>query len=156
MMAPCIFICFAKEDVRYRNFLAGQAKNRDVPFEFEDMSVQEPYDSKWKTRCREKIKWCHGFIALLRKKTWRAGGARWEMYCRVRSRVGTTNRVSRVIGGTSEYSDLYGTTCDPQRATESYKYAQIYTKNGWSQPFRRSALYANSIRACPTSRLFPF
>lgn len=80
-MAPRIFICFAKEDVRYRDFLVGQAKNRDVPFEFADMSVQEPYDSKWKTRCREKIKGCHGFIALLSKKTWRADGARWEMYC---------------------------------------------------------------------------
>jgi hypothetical protein len=74
-MAPRMFICFAKEDVRYRDFLVGQAKNRDVPFEFADMSVQEPYDSKWKTRCREKIKGCES------KKTWRADGARWEMYC---------------------------------------------------------------------------
>lgn len=80
-MALRIFISFAKEDARYRTLLVGQAKNRGVPFEFADMSVQEPYDSKSKTRCREKIKQCDGFIALLSKKTWRADGARWEMNC---------------------------------------------------------------------------
>lgn len=46
-----------------------------------DMSLQEPFDSKWKTRCRDRIKNCHGFIALLSKKTWRAEGARWEIQC---------------------------------------------------------------------------
>jgi hypothetical protein len=80
-MGPRIFISFAKEDIRYRGFLVGQARNNDTPFEFEDMSLAEPFDSKWKTRCREKIRRCHGFIALLSKKTWRADGARWEMQC---------------------------------------------------------------------------
>jgi len=60
-MALRIFISFAKEDARYRTLLVGRAKNRGVPFEFADMSVQEPYDSKWKTRCREKIKQCDSF-----------------------------------------------------------------------------------------------
>jgi hypothetical protein len=80
-MAPRIFISFAAEDIRYRDLLVGQAKNSDTPFELRDMSVQEPFDSKWKTRCREQIKLCHGFIALLSKKTWRAEGARWEIKC---------------------------------------------------------------------------
>jgi hypothetical protein len=55
-MAPRIFISFAAEDIRYRDLLVGQAKNSDTPFELRDMSVQEPFDSKWKTRCREQIK----------------------------------------------------------------------------------------------------
>jgi hypothetical protein len=80
-MAPRIFISFAKEDLRYRDLLVGQARKSDTPFNFRDMSLQEPFDSKWKTRCREKIRECHGFIALLSKKTWRATGARWEMEC---------------------------------------------------------------------------
>jgi hypothetical protein len=80
-MAPRIFISFAKEDIRHRDLFVGQMKMRDAPFSFVDMSLQEPFDSKWKTRCREKIKGCHGFIALLSKKTWRAEGARWEMEC---------------------------------------------------------------------------
>lgn len=81
MGQPRIFISFAMEDIRYRNFLVGQARNSDAPFTFQDMSLTEPFDSKWKTRCREKIRSCHGFIALLSKKTWRAEGARWEMQC---------------------------------------------------------------------------
>jgi hypothetical protein len=56
-------------------------KKRGAPFSFEDMSLQEPFDEKWKTRCRELIRQCDGFIALLSKKTWRADGARWEMLC---------------------------------------------------------------------------
>jgi hypothetical protein len=80
-MAPRIFISFAAEDVRYRDLLVGQARKSDTPFEFRDMSLQEPFDSKWKTKCRVKIKECHGFIVLLSKKTWRAQGARWEICC---------------------------------------------------------------------------
>lgn len=80
-MACNIFISFAKEDIRYRDLLIGQMKNRGTPFSFEDMSLQEPFDDKWKSRCRELIRQCDGFIALLSKKTWRADGARWEMLC---------------------------------------------------------------------------
>jgi len=47
------------------------------------MSVKEPWDDQWKTRCRIKIKGCDGVIALLSKKTWNAAGARWEMKCAI-------------------------------------------------------------------------
>jgi len=80
-MGPKIFISFAKEDVRYRDLLVGQAKQEPTPFEFRDMSLQEPFDHKWKTRCSARIMECHGFIALLSRNTWRADGARWEMKC---------------------------------------------------------------------------
>ncbi len=78
-----IFISFADEDAKYRDMLKGQARNERSPFEFVDMSVKEPWDSQWKTRCRTKIKGCDGVIALLSKKTWNADGARWEMKCAV-------------------------------------------------------------------------
>ena len=78
-----IFISFAIEDANYRDLLKGQAKNDKSPFDFVDMSVKEPWDDKWKTRCRTKIKGCDGVIALLSKKTWNAEGARWEMQCAV-------------------------------------------------------------------------
>lgn len=76
-----VFISFAVEDVRYRDFLVGQSKNADCPFEFVDMSVKEPWDSMWKTKCRTKIKGCDGLIALLSSNTLKADGARWEMKC---------------------------------------------------------------------------
>jgi hypothetical protein len=80
-VAKRIFIAFAKEDIRYRDFLVGQKQLRDTPFDFTDMSAQERWDEKWKTNCRSRICDCDGLIALLSKKTWNADGARWEMQC---------------------------------------------------------------------------
>ena len=76
-----IFISFAIEDKFYRDALVQQAKDNRSPFEFVDMSVKEPWDSSWKTRCRERISGCDGVVALISKKTWNADGARWEMFC---------------------------------------------------------------------------
>ena len=81
MATKRVFIAFAIEDEKYRNFLVAQAKNDKSPFEFLDMSVKEPWDEKWKTNCRARIKACDGLIALLSKKTWNADGAKWEMKC---------------------------------------------------------------------------
>lgn len=78
-----VFVSFAAEDAKYRDLLKGQAKNGNSPFDFIDMSVKEPFDEKWKTQCRTRIKGCDGLIALLSKKTWNADGARWEMKCAV-------------------------------------------------------------------------
>lgn len=76
-----IFISFAIEDVASRNLLVGQAKNEKSPFEFVDMSVKEPWDEKWKTNCRTKIKGCDGMIALVSKNTAKGTGALWEVAC---------------------------------------------------------------------------
>ncbi len=86
-MAKRVFIAFAKEDERYRDFLVGQARNAKSPFEFVDMSVKEPWDEKWKTSCRTKIKGCDRVIALLSKNTASADGAKWEMKCAVEEQV---------------------------------------------------------------------
>jgi len=76
-----VFIAFAIEDKKYRDFMVGQAKNENSPFEFVDMSVKKPWDSAWKTNCRRKIRGCDGVIALVSKNTMSADGARWEMKC---------------------------------------------------------------------------
>jgi hypothetical protein len=87
MGRPRIFISVAKEDLRCRDLLVGQAQHSKTPFDFVDMSLAAPFDSKWKTNCRAKISGCHGFIALLSKNTWRATGARWEMKCAAEERI---------------------------------------------------------------------
>jgi len=79
-----IFISFAVPEDNYaRDFLVGQARNNESPFDFVDMSVKEPWDESWKTRCRTKIRSCHGLIALLSKNTTNSRGARWEIECAV-------------------------------------------------------------------------
>jgi nucleoside 2-deoxyribosyltransferase len=59
----------------------NQARDERSPFEFVDMSVKQPWEDSWKTRCRSKIKGCDGVIALLSKNTAAASGALWEMKC---------------------------------------------------------------------------
>jgi hypothetical protein len=82
-----IFIAFAIEDANARTMLVGQARLEHSPFEFVDMSVKEPWDEKWKTLCRSKIRGCDGVIALLSKKTMPAEGARWEMKCATEEKI---------------------------------------------------------------------
>jgi len=86
-MAKRIFVSFAKEDMKYRDFLVGQARNEKSPFEFVDLSVKEPWDEKWKTNCRSKIKGCDGVIVLLSSNTAKADGAKWEMKCAIEEKV---------------------------------------------------------------------
>jgi len=73
------FISFAAEDKNYRDLLNGQAKHPDSPFEIADWSVQEPFDEKWKTQCRERIKKTQVMIILISKTTHKAEGACWEV-----------------------------------------------------------------------------
>lgn len=83
-----VFVSFAVEDKKYRDFLVAQAKNERSPFTFVDMSVKEPWEQEvWKTKCREKIRQCDGMIVLLSKKTWHSSGARWEIKCAREERV---------------------------------------------------------------------
>lgn len=76
-----IFISFAIEDENLRDLLKGQARNKNSPFEFVDMSVKQPWDSKWKTNCRIRIKGCDGVISIITKNTKNADGQIWEMKC---------------------------------------------------------------------------
>ncbi|RPH33029.1 MAG: hypothetical protein EHM93_06875 [Bacteroidales bacterium] len=76
-----VFVAFAIEDETTKILFTGQAKNKYVPYDFVDMSVKQPWDEKWKTNCRTKIKGCDAFIALISKNTKKANGELWEIDC---------------------------------------------------------------------------
>jgi MTH538 TIR-like domain (DUF1863) len=76
-----VFIAFAIEDVRQRDFLVGQALNTKTPFEFIDMSVKEPYDAGWKERVRTRIRRSDGVIALVSTNSLNSTGQKWEISC---------------------------------------------------------------------------
>ena len=76
-----IFVSFPEEDSNLRDLLVGQAKNKNSPFDFTDMSVHQPWDSGWKTKCRTKIKGCAGLIAIITENTYSADGQIWEINC---------------------------------------------------------------------------
>ena len=51
------------------------------------MGVKEPWDEKWKTNCRTRIKGCGGVIALVSRNTAKADGALWEVKCAKEEKV---------------------------------------------------------------------
>ena len=76
------FISFDYDnDVRYRDFLIGQAKNPHSPIEIADWSLKYAFDSKWKTQCRDRIKRTGIVIQLVGSNTYKAEGAIWEVKC---------------------------------------------------------------------------
>jgi len=76
-----IFIAFAIEDERIRDFLKGQSLNTNSPFEYVDMSVKEPYDSNWKERVRTRIRRSDGVIVIVSKNSLDSSGQKWEILC---------------------------------------------------------------------------
>ena len=76
-----VFVAFAIEDRSSRDFLKGQSLNTNSPFEYIDMSVKEPWDSEWKTKCRTRLKGCDGAIVLLSRNSVSADGQKWEITC---------------------------------------------------------------------------
>ena len=76
-----VFVAFAIEDERQRDFLKGQSLNTKSPFEYIDMSVKEAYDDAWKERVRTRIRRSDGVIALVSKNSLTSSGEKWEISC---------------------------------------------------------------------------
>ncbi len=76
-----VFIAFAIEDERQRDFLKGQSLHPRAPYELIDMSVKEPYDKEWKDRVRTRIRRSDGVIALVSKNSLKSSGQKWEIDC---------------------------------------------------------------------------
>jgi hypothetical protein len=85
--AKRIFVSFAVEDRNYSSLFHGQTKRVNAPFEYADMSVKQPWDSSWKTKCRTRIKGCDGLIALISNYSPRADGQLWEIKCAIAENV---------------------------------------------------------------------
>ncbi len=76
-----VFIGFAIEDKRQRDFLKGQSLLTNSPFEYVDMSVKKPYATDWKDKVRTRIKKSDGVIALISKNSLTSSGQKWEIQC---------------------------------------------------------------------------
>ena len=76
-----VFVAFAIEDERQRDFLKGQSLHPRAPYEFIDMSVKEPYDSDWKDKVRTRIRRSDGVIVLVSKNSLTSSGQKWEIQC---------------------------------------------------------------------------
>jgi hypothetical protein len=78
-MAPRAFISFEMEDKWARDFLVQHAKDKRTDIEFMDYSVQNPWDSSWKTNCRQRIARTKGTIVLIGRTTYKSEAVLWEI-----------------------------------------------------------------------------
>lgn len=78
-----LFIAFAIEDERQRDFLKGQSLLTNSPFEYVDMSVKEAYDNDWKAKVRTRIKRSDGIVVLVSQNSINSTGQKWEIQCAI-------------------------------------------------------------------------
>lgn len=76
-----IFVAFAIEDERQRDFLKGQSLHTNSPFEYIDMSVKNAYNTDWKDKVKTRIKRSDGVIALISQNSLSSSGQKWEIAC---------------------------------------------------------------------------
>jgi len=81
MANKVVFVAFAIEDVRQRDFLKGQSLHTKSPFEYIDMSVKDAYDKDWKERVQTRIRRSDGVIILVSKNSLTSSGQKWEIEC---------------------------------------------------------------------------
>jgi hypothetical protein len=81
-----VFVAFAIEDERQRDFLKGQSLLTNTPFEYIDMSVKERYERDWKDRVRTRIRRSDGIIALISKNSITSSVQQWEIACATEER----------------------------------------------------------------------
>ena len=74
-----VFVAFSMDDERARNLFTGQRTNGGTPFEFNDLSVKERYESGWKTKVTTRIRRSDGVIALISSSTADSEGELWEI-----------------------------------------------------------------------------
>lgn len=79
MGPPRAFISFEMEDRWARDFLVQHGKDKRNDIEFVDYSVQNAFDSAWKTQCRERIARTKGTVVLIGPTTYKSEAVLWEI-----------------------------------------------------------------------------
>jgi len=87
-----VFISFVQEDLAKVNMLRGQAANSDTALDFDDFSVQEPYDSKngdyIRSQIRARIERASVTIVYLSESAAKSKWVDWEIRESVRQGKG--------------------------------------------------------------------
>lgn len=65
-----VFISFHMKDIFAKTLLIEQAKSDKFELKFTNYAVNKPFDSKWKTNCKERIKQTSVVVCLIGEHTW--------------------------------------------------------------------------------------
>jgi hypothetical protein len=79
MSKPRAFISFEMEDRWARDFIVQHAKDKGSGVDFYDYSVQDAFDSKWKTECKKRIAATRGTIVMVGPTTYLSDAVLWEI-----------------------------------------------------------------------------
>jgi hypothetical protein len=100
-----VFISFHMDDLHAKKLLESQARSDRFNLEFVNYSVNEPFDEKWKTQCKERIKNASTVICLIGENTWQRPAVIWEL--------DTAYSLGKKVIGVRVYRDRYHTTPSP-------------------------------------------
>ncbi len=78
-MVKRVFISFHMKDRYAKELLVAQAKSDKFDLKFINYAINEPFDNKWKTQCRERINQCSIVICLIGKDTYQREAVIWEL-----------------------------------------------------------------------------
>ena len=78
-MTKRVFISFHMDDRHAKELLVQQAKSDKFDLEFINYAVNEPFDEKWKTQCKERIKQTSVTICLIGENTYQRDAVDWEL-----------------------------------------------------------------------------
>ena len=74
-----VFISFHTDDESQVNLLRHQAASERFDLKFNDYSIKEPFDEKWKSQCREKIALTSATICMIGPDTASRPSVIWEL-----------------------------------------------------------------------------
>lgn len=78
-MAKRVFVSFDYDyDKALKDFLIGQARNPDSPFEVHDWSIKEP-SADWRKKARQRIRACDVVVVICGEHTHTAEGVAVEL-----------------------------------------------------------------------------
>jgi hypothetical protein len=97
LTGPRAFISFQMEDKWARDFLLQNARDKRTDIAFVDYSVQDPFNSAWKTQCRDRIAKTKGTIVLVGQTTHKSEAVKWE--------IAETTRQSHYLFGIQIHRD---------------------------------------------------
>lgn len=100
-----VFISFHVDDLFAKKLLVEQAKSDKFELDFINYAVNEPFDEKWKTQCKERIRQASVTICLIGEMTAQREAVTWEL--------NTSYALDKKVFGVRIFRDKYHTVPYP-------------------------------------------
>ncbi len=79
MKKPRVFVSHHSKDEYAKRLLQAQAKNKNMDMQFSDKSINKPFNNKWKTRTKPRIKNSSTTVVMVGSQTHKRKAVQWEI-----------------------------------------------------------------------------